>query len=128
MNHKILLKKLEHYGVRELANNWFLSYLSNRQQYVSIGNTESDTRYMFHGVPQGSVVGPLLFLIYINDLHWCIHCSTTRHFTDDKNLLYIINLLKSRNRNPTRKLNIDLKSLNQWLLANKISLNAANTE
>ena len=81
-----------------------------------------------HGVPQGSVLGPLLFLVYINDLHACIHFSTTRHFADDTNLLYIIDRLKIRNRNPTRKLNIDLKSLNQWLIANKISLNATKTE
>ena len=79
-------------------------------------------------VPQGSVLGPLLFLIYINDLHKCIHFSTTRHFADDTNLLYAIALSKIRNRNPTRKLNIDLKSLNHWLLANKISLNTTKTE
>ena len=58
----------------------------------------------------------------------CIRFSTTRHFADDTNLLYIIDQFKSRNRNPTRKLNIDLKSLNHWLLANKISLNATKTE
>ena len=81
-----------------------------------------------HGIPQGSVLGPLLFLIYINDLHRAIRFSTTRHFADDTNLLYTIDFSKLRNRNPTRKLNIDLKSLNQWLIANKISLNASKTE
>ena len=128
VNHKILLKKLEHYGVRGLANNWFSSYLSNRQQHVTINGIDSETKPISHGVPQGSVLGPLLFLVYINDLNACIRFSTTRHFADDTNLLYIIDCLKQRNRNPLRKLNIDLKSLNQWLLANKISLNAAKTE
>ena len=128
VNHKILLDKLEHYGVRGIANKWFSSYLSNRQQYVSVGNIKSNTSPISHGVPQGSVLGPLLFLVYINDLNKCIHFSTTRHFADDTNLLYIIDSHKFRNRNPTRKLNIDLKSLNQWLLANKISLNATKTE
>ena len=83
---------------------------------------------MHHGVPQGSVFCPLLFLVYINDLHNAIHYSTTRHFADDTNLLYTIDYSKSRNRNPTRKLNTDLKALNQWLLANTISLNATKTE
>ena len=58
----------------------------------------------------------------------CIRFCVTRHFADDTNLLYIINKYKTRNRNPTRKLNVDLKALNHWLLANKISLNAAKTE
>ena len=128
VNHTILLKKLEHYGVRGIANDWFASYLQNREQYVSIGKVNSDISHIAHGVPQGSVLGPLLFLIYINDLNQCIYFSTVRHFADDTNLLYTVNLSKPRNRNQTRKLNVDLKALNQWLLANKISLNTAKTE
>ena len=87
VNHKILLRKLEHYGIRGIANNWFSSYLSKRRQFVSIGGTNSETLNIEHGVPQGSVLGPLLFLVYINDLHTCIKHSTTRHFADDTNLL-----------------------------------------
>ena len=124
VDHNILLKKLEHYGVRGLANDWFKSYLLNRKQYVSINGTDSNLADIQFGVPQGSVLGPLLFLIYINDLHQSIQYSTTRHFADDTNLVIKNNSLKQLKK----QLNLDLRSLNNWLKANKISLNSGKTE
>ena len=124
VNHEILLHKLNHYGIRGIANDWFQSYLYKRQQCVSIDGVTSSYKTIGHGVPQGSVLGPLLFLIYINDLHTCIKSSTVRHFADDTNLLFTTDKSKPRNRNAVRNLNKDLKSLNHWLLANKISLNS----
>ena len=124
VNHNILLSKLNHYGIRGTANNWLSSYLSNRSQYVSITGFDSTCQNIRHGVPQGSVLGPLLFLIYINDLHSSIKYSNVYHFADDTNLLNI-------NKSPKQLqkfLNFDLKSLYNWLLANKISLNCSKTE
>ena len=69
VNHNILLKKLDHYGFRGIINNWFRSYLTERKQKVSINGFVSQTKTLKHGVPQGSVLGPILFLLYINDLH-----------------------------------------------------------
>ena len=128
VNHSILLRKLDHYGIRGQANAWLSSYLNGRTQYVSIQGHNSSHEVIRHGVPQGSVLGPLLFLVYINDLHTCIKHSTTRHFADDTNLLYATNSQKPRNKNIVRNLNRDLRSLNHWLLANKISLNSTKTE
>ena len=79
---------------------------------------------MKFGVPHGSVLGPLLFLIYINDLHCCIKYSTTRHFADDTNLLIKNKSLKQL----AKHLNFDMSFLTCWLKANKISLNASKTE
>ena len=127
VNHSILLEKLNHYGISGISNAWFNSYLNDRQQFVSIDGEHSELSITKHGVPQGSVLGPLLFLIYINDLHQCIRNSNTFHFADDTNLLYVPPS-KTRNSNIVRRLNIDLKSLNNWLMANKISLNSSKTE
>ena len=124
VNHSILLRKLSTYGIRGLAYDWINSYLSNRSQFVSILGYESETRSQPHGVPQGSVLGPLLFLIYINDLNRAIQYSRVYHFADDTNLLNIASSPKQMQK----RINFDLKLLYRWLLANKISLNCTKTE
>ena len=118
VDHKILLGKLEHYGIRGAANDWFGSYLSNRRQFVSVKGFNSEEKAMEYGVPQGSVLGPLLFLIYINDIHNPLKFSKTRLFADDTNLLIENNSLKQLQKH----LNSDLRNLSAWLKANKISL------
>lgn len=124
VNHEILIRKLNHYGIRGIANNWFSSYLSNRSQYVSISGFESDRKPINHGVPQGSVLGPILFLLYINDLNEAIKYSKVYHFADDTNLLNVCENPKKLQK----QINIDLKLLYKWILANKISLNCSKTE
>ena len=124
VNHEILLRKLSHYGITGHINDWFRSYLLDRKQYVSVLGFKSSYSTIPHGVPQGSVLGPLLFLIYINDLNKAIKFSTTYHFADDTNLLRVDESYKKFQSN----INKDLKGLYNWLLANKISLNVAKTE
>ena len=88
VNHENLLAKLEHYGVRSVANDWFRSYLSNRKQLVDLGSGSSSLKNVTCGVPQGSILGPLLFVIYINDMRHALKFSVVHHFADDTNLLY----------------------------------------
>ena len=124
VEHDILLSKLEHYGIRGLANNWFKSYLSNRKQYVSINGYDSNLADVKFGVPQGSVLGPLLFLIYINDLNQALRFCKVHHFADDTNLIHFSKSVYRLNK----YVSLDLKNLTCWLNVNRIPFNVKKTE
>ena len=118
-DHQILLAKLNHHGIRGVSNDWFKSFLSNCSHYVSINGYESGLAALNFGVPQGSVLGPLLFLLYINDLNQAIKFSKVHHFVDDTNLLCLSNSITK----PNKIVNVNLKHLANCLNANKFSLN-----
>ena len=104
--------------------NWFKSYLSNQNQYVSINGFDYGLTAINCGVPQGSVLGPFLFLLYINDLNQALKFCKVHHFADDTNLLCVSNSIKKLNK----LVNADLKHLVHWLNANNISLNVKKIE
>ena len=118
------MAKSNHYGICGVSNDCFKSYLSNRSQYVSLNSYDSGLTAINCGVPQGSVLDPLLFLLYINDLNQAIKICKVHHFADDTNLLCLSNSIKKLNK----LVNADLKRLVNWLNANKISLNVKKTE
>ena len=87
INHDILLDKLNYYGVKGILNMWFEAFLKERYQYTTIKEYSSDKLMSTYDVPQGSVLGPLLFLLFINNLHKAIVHSSLHYFADDTNLL-----------------------------------------
>ena len=95
VNHKILCEKLNHYGLRGNVNKLIQSYLSNRKQYVSLNGFDSEIKNLNCGVPQGSSLGPLLFLIYINDFRLCLNETNSGHFADDIFIMYSGKKLKT---------------------------------
>ena len=119
-----MLAKLEHYGIHGMANNWFKSCLFNRKQFVSVNGHVSNQTSVKYGLLQGSILGPLLFLIYINDLNHAIKFCKVHHFANDTNLLHFSKLVSKLNK----YINLDMKNLTDWLNANKISLNVEKTE
>ena len=123
MNHKILLKKLYHYGIRGDVFNWFESYLPNKSQIVLFNGKISDIQYVTCGVPPGSILGPLLFILYIHDfakvsdqLFHVLFADDTNVFLNGKHINMLIDTIQQ-----------ELSKLYVWLLANKLSLNLSNT-
>ena len=119
IDHNILINKLQHYGIRGLAGDWFRSYLNTRYQHVQIDNMLSESATIQHGVPQGSILGPLLFLIYVNDLPKCTTNGKSIMFADDTSIFFKGNCCKSL----YNVANQDLQSIDAWLISNKLSLN-----
>lgn len=123
VNHAILIKKLSHYGVRGVALDWLVSYLNNRTQYVTYNGSNSTSLRVVCGVPQGSILGPLLFLLYINDIVKVSSVMKLILFADDTNvylsgtdLTQLVNVIQS-----------ELVKYESWFKVNKLSLNVSKT-
>ena len=118
VDHNILFTKIKYYGITNTFHKWLASYLNNRKQYVSYNTNSTDTRTVLCGVPKGSILGPLLFLLYINDLSKASSILSPIMFADDTNLFYFHHNIKT----------IFATVNNEWFKANELSLNNTKTK
>ena len=123
LDPSILLAKLNYYGVCGLENIFFCEYLSGRHQYVDYNDAKSETKSVLIGVPQGPILGPLLFLIYINDLPSVTPIFHMLMYADDTTLYCNLNGVNSE-----VKINNELSKISEWLSSNKLSLNIKKTK
>ena len=119
INYNVLFSKLHYYGSRGWALKWFQSYSSNRLQQVKYRGNLSSPCHLSHGVPQGSILGPLLFLIYVNDFQNCLQKGKALMFANDTTIFFQYKCLSEL----TLTANTQLENVNKWLIANKLSLN-----
>ena len=122
VNHKILLEKLKKYGIRDIAGDWLQSYLENRTQYCAANGFESGTKAVTCGIPQGSCLGPLLFIIYLNDFEKCLINSKAGLYADDTHIT-----VKSTNvEDLIQNAQMELSNISEWMRMNKLSVNPKN--
>ena len=130
LDHKILLDKLQYYGINGVAHRLLESYLSNRKQYVEINETKSESLTLTTGVPQGSILGPLLFIIYINDIAQASRLFDFIIYADDTTLSTTLEIVlnESQNVDVSIILNSELNAISDWLKLNKLSLNVKKSK
>jgi len=126
LNHEILLYKLKYYGFNDISLKLMQSYISNRTQYIELDNIKSDVLEITCGVPQGSILGPLLFIIYMNDLPYITKCLTPVIYADDTTMFTTINI--NNHVAIQEDINKELKLVSDWLKLNKLSLNSEKTK
>ena len=124
VDHSILLCKLDHYGIRGKALDWFRSYLTNRSQYVHVNNVNSEKLNLRHGVPQGSILGPLLFVIYINDIPQINSFAKFILYADDANIIISADSFEEIQC----KIEMLLENLQSWVYNNGLKLNIKKTK
>ena len=128
LNHEILIYKLKHYGILGNSLKLLVSYLTNRKQYVEFGESKSDYRNISTGVPQGSILGPLFFIIYLNDLINATNMFYPVIYADDTALSTTLNSFNGINDNSEEEINKELNIVNDWFKLNKLSLNPNKTK
>ncbi len=124
VDHQILLDKMQFYGITGLAHKWFSSYLDNRKQYCRVNGTTSSIENIDIGVPQGSCLGPLLFLLYINDLPFALKKAKATMYADDTAISYS----SDKSEELDLVINEELSYIERWLQGNKLSLNVVKTQ
>ncbi len=124
-----LLNKLKYYGLNGTSLQLMESYISNRKQYVTIDGADSEPSQITTGVPQGSILGPLLFIIYINDIVKVSNLFKFIIYADDTTLSPTLEIIMENQDNSTinSKINYELSKISDWLKPNKLSLNASKT-
>ena len=126
VNHTILCRKLEKSGIQHRALEWFQSYLTNRKQKVKYSSIISDLKFISRGVPQGSNLGPLLFILYINEINNISDSCNAVCYADDCNLIFQLKPNEAHTSLP-QKVNTALAAYAEWFAANDLALNAQET-
>ena len=123
VDHKILLEKLSRYGVQDNVINWFRSYITKSKQSCRINGECSRPLGVTRGIPQGSCLGPLLFIIYLNDFEECLKFSSASMYADDTHTT----IVSEDNNKLTQMMNEELENFSEWMRINKLSANPTKT-